>query len=221
MTDYSDTPCNVGGLQSCRYACGGAYVSKDQIQNHTDIWFGSCGKAETSNKTLTDKKAGQIARILKDARAVRAALDPQGGNSEWIRERVRSLEHRNAEYLHAVETGSNQRYIWARKRGETLRRLTAFLVLPEVQDEAANYYKRGSGEGETSSPKSSYTPGPRPGNCPCLGMQQARTINKELLTAAEQLFSDMDKQMHGGRAENYLQHINDLRAAIAKAKENK
>lgn len=25
------------------YLCGGAYISKPQIQNHTDKWWGSCG----------------------------------------------------------------------------------------------------------------------------------------------------------------------------------
>ena len=28
-----------------RYACGGAYTSKPQIQNHTDKWWGLCKKA--------------------------------------------------------------------------------------------------------------------------------------------------------------------------------
>lgn len=26
------------------YACGGSYKPKDQIQNHTDVWWGQCGK---------------------------------------------------------------------------------------------------------------------------------------------------------------------------------
>ena len=28
---------------SCRYACGGKYEQKSQIQNHTDYFWGACG----------------------------------------------------------------------------------------------------------------------------------------------------------------------------------
>lgn len=30
--------------QLARYSCGGAYNYKSQIQNHTDKWWGHCGK---------------------------------------------------------------------------------------------------------------------------------------------------------------------------------
>jgi hypothetical protein len=31
-----------GSLSSASYACGAAYKSKPQIQNHTDKWWGTC-----------------------------------------------------------------------------------------------------------------------------------------------------------------------------------
>lgn len=30
----------------CRYACGGMYSHKEQIQNHHNVWWGVCGNAE-------------------------------------------------------------------------------------------------------------------------------------------------------------------------------
>ena len=39
----------------------------------------------------------------------------------------------------------------------------------------------------------------------------------ELLAAAKQINADINKQFHGGRAENYLAHCNALTAAILKA----
>ncbi|CAK0742978.1 hypothetical protein CCP3SC1AL1_110021 [Gammaproteobacteria bacterium] len=41
---FTDTSKAVGGLQSATYACGGAYTPKDQIQNHTDFWWGFCNE---------------------------------------------------------------------------------------------------------------------------------------------------------------------------------
>ena len=31
-------------VERCTYACGGGYSPKPQIQNHTDYWWGKCGK---------------------------------------------------------------------------------------------------------------------------------------------------------------------------------
>lgn len=39
MTIERDNEFGVG------YACGGSYKPKDQIQNHTDVWWGKCGAA--------------------------------------------------------------------------------------------------------------------------------------------------------------------------------
>lgn len=36
--------------ESRHYACGGAYKSKPQIQNHTNKWWGHCGKGQAKDE---------------------------------------------------------------------------------------------------------------------------------------------------------------------------
>ena len=50
--------------ETARYACGGAYTSKPQIQNHTLKWWGSCkGNAETFAKVKTIKQIRADPRV--------------------------------------------------------------------------------------------------------------------------------------------------------------
>jgi len=50
--------------EMARYACGGEYTSKPQIQNHTNKWWGSCpGNDETFKKVKTIKQINADPRI--------------------------------------------------------------------------------------------------------------------------------------------------------------
>lgn len=40
----------MGWLGHNKYACGGGFKIKPQIQNHTDKWWGRCGKALDKSK---------------------------------------------------------------------------------------------------------------------------------------------------------------------------
>jgi predicted RNA-binding Zn-ribbon protein involved in translation (DUF1610 family) len=37
-----------GPFSTITYACGGGYDTKPQIQNHHDVWWGSCGKPDAA-----------------------------------------------------------------------------------------------------------------------------------------------------------------------------
>lgn len=63
----------------CRYACGGKYVPKPQIQNHTRIWWGSCPKAKRA--IALGLRPDTPNRILRDA-SLDAGRDP-----DWKKEK--------------------------------------------------------------------------------------------------------------------------------------
>jgi hypothetical protein len=76
-----------GPLDRVVYRCGGGYLPKDQIQNHTDYWWGMCGgqglkagdRVRVFQKPLTDEQEEGVATLRRFV-----DRDESMGTERWL-----------------------------------------------------------------------------------------------------------------------------------------